>query len=58
MKALTCRSCEHYRPGVKPFQCAMQQTGAPHRRAEHCRHWSYEPGSDFEAWMREAEGEA
>lgn len=51
----TCLSCEHYRPGQKPFQCAMQQTGAPNRRAEHCvRFWTYLPGSDEGL---EAEGE-
>lgn len=42
----TCLSCEHYRPGQKPFQCDQQQSGAPNRRAEHCRLYLYAPGSD------------
>lgn len=54
MNTATCKSCEHYRPGERPFQCAQQQTGAPNRRAEHCKRWEYLPGSDE---GQEAEGE-
>lgn len=51
----TCKSCTHYRPGQRPYQCEQRQSGAPNRRAEHCTRWEYEPGSDFEDWMREGE---